>query len=98
MTFAKATPLVYLNKEGPQSVSDATRSNYNLRLKMKQALELTDKQFKVKFDILSNRFIKEICRHGSRLLHITSDIGDKNTLCVEGSYGICNELPMKRLD
>ena len=64
---------------------------------MIDALEDTRKQFKVKFDILTNRFLKEIAKNGTRLLHITSDIFKENELCSEGMYGICNELPLKKL-
>lgn len=31
------------------------------------------------------------------MLHITSDIFKENELCAEGVYGICNELPLKKL-
>ena len=80
------------------AVSDETRSDFNMRMKMMDNLEATGKQFKVKFDILSKRFLKEVAKNGTRLLHLTSDIGDENKLIVEGRYGIANDLPNKRLD
>ena len=97
-TFAKATPLVNLTKSGPVPVSDATRSDFDMRTKIKNKLIKTGKEFKVKFDILSMRLLKDIARHGSRLLHITSDIAESNSLCIEGSYGICNQYPLKNLE
>ena len=98
LTFAKATPLVFIQKKKPVPVSDETRSDFNMRMKMMNALESTGKQFKVKFDILSQKLLKDVAKNGSRLLHITSDIGDENKLCFEGRYGIANEIPFKRLD
>ena len=103
-TFAKATPLVNLssNKNGREKiatpVSDATRSNFDMRSRMQTNLSDTGKQFKVKFDILSNKLLKDIAKNGSRVLHITSDIEGGNELCLEGRYGICNKLPLKRLE
>ena len=98
-TFAKATPLVNLrSKKDPLPVSDATRSDFNMRDRMLQELEDTGKQFKVKFDIFSNKFIKDIAKNGSRLLHLTSDIPDPNKLNCEGRFGICNEFPIKSLE
>ena len=103
-TFAKATPLVNLSssKNGREKiatpVSDATRSNFDMRSRMQTNLSDTGKQFKVKFDILSNKLLKDIAKNGSRVLHITSDIEGGNELCLEGRYGICNKLPLKRLE
>ena len=47
-------------------------------------LEERGKQFKVKFDILTNRFLNDIASEGSRLVHITSDIYEPDKLWVEG--------------
>lgn len=69
-----------------------------MRGRIESALDDTDKQFKVKFDILTNKLLKDIAKNGSRLLHITSDIDHSDKLCVEGRYGICNEIPLKRLE
>lgn len=90
-TFAKATPLVNLTRaKGPESVSDATRSDFDMRNKMVNKLQETGKEFKVKFDILTIKLLKDIANYGSRLLHITSDIAESNHLCLEGRHGICN--------
>ena len=97
-TFAKATPLVNMTKKGAIAVSDATRSDFDMRWRILNELEDTGKEYKVKFDILSHKLLKDIAKNGSRLLHITSDISDSNKLCVEGRYGINNELPVKRLE
>ena len=59
---------------------------------MVEHLEKTGKQFKVKFDILNKRMLTEIAKEGSRVVHLTSDIFDKDKLWVEGSYGIANEI------
>ena len=69
-----------------------------MRAKMLTNLNDTGRQFKVKFDILSNKLIKDIAKNGSRVLHITSDIEGSNELCLEGRFGICNKLPLKRLE
>ena len=61
-------------------------------------LEERGKQFKVKFDILSNRFLNDIASEGSRLLHVTSDIYEPDKLWVEGSHGIANEIHLKKLE
>ena len=98
LTFAKATPLVHLTQKEVFPVSDATRSDFNMRKIMCDILEGCGKQFKIKYDILSNRFLNDIAKEGSRLLHITSDIYEPDKLWVEGSYGIGNEIPMKKLD
>ena len=87
-----------MKKTGPTPVSDATRSDFHLRQVMIDRLEDTGKQFKVKFDILSLKFLKDIARNGSRLLHITSDIESENTICLEGRHGIANDYPLKTLE
>ena len=43
LTFAKATPLVFIQKKKPIPVSDETRSDFNMRMKMMNALESTGK-------------------------------------------------------
>ena len=61
-------------------------------------LEKTGKQFKVKFDILNERLLTEIAKEGSRLVHLTSNIFEKDKLWIEGSHGIANEKPTKNLN
>ena len=72
--FATATPLVNLTKNGATPVSDATRSDFDMRSRMISELQETGKEYKVKFDILTMKLLKDIAKNGSRLLHITSDI------------------------
>ena len=69
-----------------------------MRSRMYTNLSDTGKQFKVKFDILSSKLLKDIAKNGSRVLHLTSDIEGSTELCLEGRYGICNKLPLKRLE
>jgi len=98
-TFAKATPLVNISKHRrAEPVSDATRSDFDMRSKIMSALSDTKKEFKVKFDILTNQFLSDIAKNGSRLLHITSDVAFEDRLCVEGFYGISCEIPLRRLE
>ena len=74
------------------------RSDFEMKPRVLHALTETKREFKVKFDILTNKFLKDIAKHGSRLLHITSDIAKEGKLCIEGRYGICNEIPLKKLE
>lgn len=66
------------------------RSDFDMRWRILSKLADTGKEYKVKFDILTLKLLKEIAKNGSRLLHITSDISNSNQLCIEGHYGICN--------
>ena len=79
-------------------MSEATRSNFDLRHKITVKLAETRKQFKVKFDILTNKFLKDVAKNGSRLLHLTSDVEQSQSLCVEGLHGINCQLPFKTID
>ena len=98
-TFAKATPLVNkITEKEVESVSDATRYQFDMRSKIVDKLFRTGKEFKVKFDILTMKLLKDIANHGSRLLHITSDIAESNHICLEGRFGICNQMPLRSIE
>ena len=100
LTFARAHPMVYLSKkEGVKPCNNDTKScDFNMKGHVLQRLEDTGKQFKVKFDILTNQFVKEIAKNGSKLLHITSDIEAPKKLCVEGRWGVCNDITLKSME
>ena len=42
--------------------------------------------------------MKEIAKNGSKLLHITSDIEAPKKLCVEGRWGVCNDITLKSME
>ena len=90
LTLAKATPLVNLTHLGAVPVTNTTRTDVYIPKKILNELESTGKEFKVKFDILTLKLLKDIAKNGSRILHLTSDVYNSKELCIEGRDGICS--------
>ena len=93
-TFAKATPIVL--PDGTPC-SDETRQRIDMRTKVKESFGETQKEIQVKFDILSQKFLQDVVRRGTRLLHITSDYYDSDHLYLEGEAGICEKIRIEEL-
>lgn len=55
------------------------------------------KEFKLKFDILTPKFLTEVAKEGSRLLSITSDFFEPDQLCIEGVHGVSEKIPLQEL-
>lgn len=98
LIFAKATPIVYVTKSGVAPVCTNKHSEFQWRRRIMGELHDTGKEYKVKFDILSMKFLKDIARYGSKLLHISSDIYNSHELCIEGRNGICKSYPMQHIE
>lgn len=92
-TFAKAFPMVERLPDGSiKDIGDVTRSNFELRPKITSNFGTCKKEVQIKFDILTKELLTYVAQHGSRVLHLTSDIVDHNSLTLEGKNGICTKI------
>lgn len=65
---------------------------------IQERLGAVKKQFKTKFDILTPKFLAEVAKEGTRLLHITADLYERDKLWVEGTNGVAEEIPLRHLE
>ena len=94
-TFAYAEPLAYISDEGvPVSIGDVIASTFDLRNKLADSLQKTKKDIRVKYDILTEEFLVGIAKHGTKLLHLSSNCILTDYICVEGVNGISNKISL----
>ena len=97
-TFAKAFPLVHKKRNEVVPVDETKRCDFNMRPILKERLGAVGKQFKTKFEILTPKFLKEVAKEGTRVLHLSSELYEHNKLWIEGKYGIAEEINIRQLE
>ena len=92
-TFAKAWPLVERDRNGKiRSIGEFTTSRFELAPKILSAFNETELDLQIKFDFLNEDLLKSVLESGSRVLHLSSDIFDKNCLYIEDRIGLCKKI------
>jgi len=98
-TCAYSLPLVKEDvTQGIVPCADTIKSTFDVRMELNHQLEETNKQFQVNYDILSEDLLKSVAEHGTRVLHISSDMIDEDSLCVERDFGVARFLSLSRIE
>jgi hypothetical protein len=97
-TFAKAWPLVEKDHQGQiRSIGEFPTSRFELSPKIELAFHETGLDLQIKFDFLNADLIRSVADSGSCVLHISSDIFDKDSLYLEDKIGIALRIPIDEL-
>ena len=82
---------------GPKSIGEVTASTFDIASKLSKSIKETNKAMRLKYDILTEDFLVNIAKSGTKLLHLSSDIIASEYLCVEGENGVCEKIHENRL-
>lgn len=93
-TFAKAWPLVEKDPTTGEvrSIGEFPTSRFDFAPKIMDEFYDTGLDLQIKFDFLNEDLLKNVIDSGSRVLHLSSDIFEKDCLFIEDRTGICKKI------
>ena len=69
-----------------------TTSKFELKPAIEREFNESGIEIQIKFDFLNSDLLRSAIEQGTRVLHISSDIYDSETLFIEGELGLCQKL------
>lgn len=97
--FAKAFPIVEkVDETTVKMVGTFTKHLSDFRQKVTSGIKERNKVINVRFDQLNRELLEYVKNNGCRVLHISSDIYRKESLCIEGENGLIEYISLENLE
>ena len=93
-TFAKAWPLVEIENNKVKSIGEFPTSKFELEPNIIDEFYKSGLDLQIKFDFLNEDCLKAVLDGGSRVLHLSSDLFDRDCLYLEDELGKCLKIKL----